>query len=327
MFYRCKNCGGNVLYDPDKKKMVCDSCQSEDSAQLIRQEKFHICNNCGGQLEVGEHTLAARCPYCKTSIILEDRMEEAYEPHLVLPFQIDKHKAAEFLLKKFKGKLFLPANFCSASSLESMEGIYVPFWMYDFHTSIYFEGEGDKIRVWREGDYECTETRVYRIIRDFTVDYERIPVDASISRENGLMDLIEPYQYGSLFNFSPEFLSGFEAETWEEDKEQLRDRAEQKANTYSEQYLNDFIGNYDAVRSFQKKRTNEGKETNYAFLPMWHYVYHYNGKNYEFYVNGQTGKAIGSAPVSIGKAFAMSAAVFGSVFFFLRMLCFFLEVI
>ena len=25
MFYRCKNCGGNVLYHPEKKKMICES--------------------------------------------------------------------------------------------------------------------------------------------------------------------------------------------------------------------------------------------------------------------------------------------------------------
>ena len=26
MFYRCKSCGGNVIYDPKKKAMVCESC-------------------------------------------------------------------------------------------------------------------------------------------------------------------------------------------------------------------------------------------------------------------------------------------------------------
>lgn len=27
MFYRCKSCGGNVIYDPKKKAMVCESCR------------------------------------------------------------------------------------------------------------------------------------------------------------------------------------------------------------------------------------------------------------------------------------------------------------
>ena len=29
MFYRCKSCGGNVTYNPDKKKMICESCGNE----------------------------------------------------------------------------------------------------------------------------------------------------------------------------------------------------------------------------------------------------------------------------------------------------------
>ena len=31
MFYRCKDCGGNAVYDPKKKKMVCESCGNEDT--------------------------------------------------------------------------------------------------------------------------------------------------------------------------------------------------------------------------------------------------------------------------------------------------------
>ena len=152
MFYRCKNCGGNVTYHPEKKKMICESCGSEESQQEIPQKKIHICSNCGGQIETTEYTLACRCPYCQTFHILEDRMEGEYRPRLLLPFCLDRHHAAEKLKETFAGKMFLPSNFCAASSLESMEGIYVPFWMYDFHSHIYFEGEGDRVRTWREGD-------------------------------------------------------------------------------------------------------------------------------------------------------------------------------
>ena len=49
MFYRCKNCGGNVTYHPEKKKMICESCGSEESQQEIPQKEIHICSNCGGK--------------------------------------------------------------------------------------------------------------------------------------------------------------------------------------------------------------------------------------------------------------------------------------
>lgn len=47
-------------------------------------------------------------------------------------------------------------------------------------------------------------------------------------------------------------------------------------------------------------------------------------KNYEFYVNGQTGKAVGEAPTSTGKIIAWFIAVFGSLFFTVEMLLYLL---
>ena len=52
MFYRCKSCGGNVTYNPDKKKMICESCGNEGEPELISQDKKHVCNNCGAEIEM-----------------------------------------------------------------------------------------------------------------------------------------------------------------------------------------------------------------------------------------------------------------------------------
>ena len=41
----------------------------------------------------------------------------------------------------------------------------------------------------------------------------------------------------------------------------------------------------------------------YALLPVWLLVSHYNGKDYHFAMNGQTGKLIGTLPVSKKRAF------------------------
>lgn len=327
MFYRCKNCGGNVIYHPEKKKMICESCGSEESHQEIPQKVYHICSNCGGQIETTEYTLACQCPYCGTFHILEDRMEGKYKPQLLLPFCLDKHQAAEKLQEAFAGKMFLPSDFCSVSSLEKMQGIYVPFWMYDFKSHVRFEGEGEKIRTWREGDYECTETRIYRLVRDFTVNYKKIPVDASIEMEDGLMDLLEPYEYGELGEFQPQFLSGFRADVYEEDSDAMRSRAEEKADGFSEEYLSQENGEYAMVHPFLDQKENKSEGTFFAFLPVWKYRYRYNGKEYTFYVNGQTGKSVGTPPISWVKMIGMSAGVFVSVLFFLRMAAYFLEVL
>ena len=327
MFYRCKNCGGNVIYHPDKKKMVCESCGSEESQETMPQKEFHVCGNCGGRIDTTEYTLACRCPYCGTFHILEDKMEGDYKPHLILPFALGKHQAAERLRESFADKLFLPSNFCSAASLESMEGLYVPYWMYDFHSHIHFEGEGDRISTWREGDYEVTETKVYRIVRDFEVSYDQVPVDASTMMDDAMMDLMEPYRYAELSDFNPRVLSGFMADTFEEDSKELLPRAEEKIDAFSESFLSEQNMGYAMLRPFVDEKKNETEGVYYAFLPVWRYIYRYNGKEYPFYVNGQTGKVTGGPPVSLARVFGMSAGVFALTFFFLKMLFYLLEVL
>lgn len=93
MFYRCKDCGGNAVYDPKKKKMVCESCGNEETQEKILQEKLHICNNCGAEIESKKTDLALKCPYCGTYVIFEDRMKDAYKPDLALPFVIDRKRS------------------------------------------------------------------------------------------------------------------------------------------------------------------------------------------------------------------------------------------
>lgn len=326
MFYRCKSCGGNVIYDPKKKAMVCESCGNAGESEKIAQEKLHTCNNCGAQIEAKDIDLSLKCPYCGTYVIFEDRMEKEYEPNLVLPFALDKYKALELLKEKFAKQMFLPNNFCAASTIESMQGLYVPFWMYDLHTHVHFEGEADKIRTWEEGDYDCTETSIYRILRDFDVDYDKIPVDASKAMPDKMMDLMEPYKYGEMGDFDAKYLSGFQAEVYDEDKNTLLPRAKKKADKYSQKYLSSYNVEYDTVRPMVNDKKSTEKESFYAFLPVWRYVYRYQGKNYEFYVNGQTGKAVGEAPTSTGKIIAWFIAVFGSLFFTVEMLLYLLEV-
>ena len=47
----------------------------------------------------------------------------------------------------------------------------------------------------------------------------------------------------------------------------------------------------------------------YALLPVWMLSTKWNGKNYLFAMNGQTGKLIGDLPVSGGKMLAWAAGI------------------
>ena len=114
MIFQCKNCGGNVVYSPEKKTMVCPFCDSEKSEN--RQNGtgvMNICPNCAGEVPIEEYTSATQCPYCDSYLIMDERVSGEYEPKKILPFQMGKETCKKSIRKKFKRNLFAPIDFLS----------------------------------------------------------------------------------------------------------------------------------------------------------------------------------------------------------------------
>ena len=101
-----------------------------------------LCPNCGGEVEVKEHTSATQCPYCDSYLIFNERVEGRYAPQMMIPFQMGKETCKQSLRDKFKKCLFAPTDFLSEARLNSMQGYYVPYWFYDYDTTCSFEGRG-----------------------------------------------------------------------------------------------------------------------------------------------------------------------------------------
>ena len=104
MIFKCKNCGGNVVYSPEKHTMYCPFCESEKSEERAESPggELTICPNCGGEITVEEHTSATQCPYCDSHLIFNERVEGAFAPSVILPFQMGKEACKQALREKFK---------------------------------------------------------------------------------------------------------------------------------------------------------------------------------------------------------------------------------
>ena len=70
---------------------------------------------------------------------------------------------------------------------------------------------------------------------------------------------MEPYKYGELGDFDAKYLSGFQAEVYDEDKNTLLPRAKKKADKYSQKYLSSYNVEYDAVRPTVNDKEEYGK--------------------------------------------------------------------
>jgi len=322
MFFKCKNCGGNVVYSPEKHTMFCPFCDSEKSEQRTEgsSPEITICPNCTGEIPVEEHTSATQCPYCESYLIFNSRVEGEYAPDLIIPFQMGKETCKKSIREKFKKNLFAPTDFLSEVRLNGMQGVYVPYWFYDYDTHCVFEGEGTKVRSWTTGNTRYTETSYYAINRDLDINFEKIPVDASNDMPDEVMDQMEPYNYKQLEAFKPEYMSGFYAEKYNVKSDEVETRARTKMNKDATAMLQESYAGYNSVRTARQEVQVESATHNYGLLPVWKYMYTYGGKDYPFYVNGQTGKIIGNAPISKKKVWAYTGTLWACLAAILTML-------
>lgn len=301
------------MYSPEKKGMYCPYCESEGSEAREEGQTGSLaqCPNCGGEVEVREHTSATRCPYCDSFLIFNERVEGEYAPRMMIPFQMGRERCKQSLREKFKGCRFAPTDFLSEARLSSMEGIYVPYWFYDYAVDCQFQGEGTKLRVWRTGDKEYTETSVYAIHRSMDINFERIPVDASEQMPDDVMDLIAPFQYGQMVDFRPEYMSGFYGEKYNMPSGQVENRAVALMREDAGKLLRESYAGYNTVRALREDISVRDSKTAYGLLPVWRYIYRYREQDYPFYVNGQTGKIVGTAPFSRAKFWAYTGTLWG----------------
>ena len=271
--------------------------------------KAYCCPSCGAELLCDATTAATSCPYCGNPSVIPGQFSGALKPDFVLPFKLSKEDAIKALKKHYLKKPLLPSTFSKTNHLEEIKGVYVPFWMYDGEASGSVQFHATTVHKYTSGDYEITETSHYDVRRAGSIAFEKIPVDASSKMPDDYMDSIEPYDYTELKPFSTAYLPGFLADKYDVSVEDSRDRANRRCAGSLVNALEKTVTGYTSCnetgRSIQLKR---GK-VHYALLPVWILNTRWEGKDFLFAMNGQTGKLVGNLPVSTKRVIGLFAAI------------------
>lgn len=336
--YKCPNCGGNMLFDPEKKLLVCESCGSTKNPNEVNESEVkeednkseengvvhYKCPSCGAELVTDQYTSATICAYCGSPNIIEDRLNDTFKPDRIIPFKCNREYTIEAIRKWCNNGLFSPADILSKSNLDKVTGVYVPFWLYDIYTNTDMSAKATKVRVYRRGDTEYTETSRYDVYRNVDAEFNKIPADASIKMDDKLMDLIEPFNYSELTNFEMSYMSGYMAEKYNYTSEELENRAIRRTDEYSKDLARGTISGYDSVSVLNSDVRSNIENSEYVLLPVWIYNYRYNKKDYKFIMNGQTGKIIGKPPISKGRVFRVYLSLMVAVFLILKLIVLFM---
>ena len=119
------------------------------------------------------------------------------------------------------------------------------------------------------------------------------------------MDLLEPFDMKDSKDFNMGYLSGVLTEKYDFTDKELLQRAYNRSKDYLINYLKEDIKrsglNLSIVTRDNARMKN--KNARYILLPIWMLSYNHKGKDYQFLMNGQTGKVIGKPPLDYFKVF------------------------
>lgn len=348
--YECPGCGAPMVFDSTAQQMVCEHCgttmsvqqveqlQKEKQAQTAEQDtddfemeqvdteyqtgkeaafRRYTCPGCGAEVLTDEYTAATFCSFCGNPTLMEDRLSGEKTPARIIPFKINKEQAQSMYRSWCKKGILTPKDFTSQSTIEKITGMYVPFWLYDYMADAKIDANCTKVSRQRRGNMEYTHTDHYRVRRHVSNVYEKVPVDASEKMPDDVMDKLEPYSYGDLQDFNMGYLSGYMAEKYNFNSDELKKRVEKRMREYILSEAQATITGYSStVVTDRNVRLNCRKAT-YAMLPVWLLNYRYKGKEYLFTLNGQTGKIVGTLPCSKEKMLAWFAGITAAAYIIL----------
>lgn len=337
--YNCPNCGAELSFDADKQKLCCEFCESEftveeittnntqnnswksasDGAEFCSHMNEYVCPNCGADIVTDENTVADVCIYCHSPVMLKGRLSGQMRPDKVIPFKFGKEEAVRKFLQYARKKHFAPKDFSSDAQAELISGVYYPFWVTDADSDSSIEADATKVRVWRTGNVECTETSRFRIVRQGFIHFEDIVTSAYSEADKAMLEGILPYPSETLVPFDMSYLSGFVAKKRDIERTQLSDEVRGRMCGYSEKLLRSTInGGYSSLIVNNKKMNILNSSWEYTLMPIWMLTYtpKKQGKkhiSYTFAMNGNTGKLYGQVPISYGKVAALCGGIFAVV--------------
>ncbi len=340
MSFSCPECGGSMVFNPTKGKLQCEYCDSlftrEEVEKFFAEKEQKIgekdeskgwgeeeessmrgynCSSCGAELITDANTAVMRCPYCGNQTVAPVQFSGALRPDYVVPFAFTKKQAIEKYKGYYSGKFLLPKDFIASNQVEEIQGVYVPFWL--FNGTADAEGEYEAYDKHDEGNYEITE--YYKVDRKGRIGFTNVPTDASVRMADDLMDSIEPYKFDKLEKFTTAYLPGFMAEKFDVKLEDELDRAGSRVKESVKKKLHNTIKHSGFSTKHEKIDVNFN-DTKYALLPVWLLTTNWNGKKWTFAMNGQTGKFIGDLPVSKLKLTLISVATFIASFIIFSMI-------
>ena len=316
MITQCRNCAGQLVFDPAKQLLVCGHCGStfkpeefdiSEKEELLDKKAesmndiygmdsdefmdcyVYICSSCGGEVMINGSEASTRCIYCGNSTVVFSRIARHKRPQAIIPFKVTKEEAVMIVRDRFRKGLFIPKEIKNFKA-DSIRGIYIPYWIVNCDHKAYAVIQGTV------GSGKSSKTAYFG--RAGRMKLKALPLDASKMLSDESSSRLEPFNFHAAKEFDDDYLLGFYSNVSDIDYGDLRSAASRRASEYFNQQALASVKNARSKKIIASDHltTIDYKEMTYAMLPAWFITYDYRGKHNTIIVNGQTGKIVCGVP-------------------------------
>lgn len=325
---KCPSCGSNMVFDPEGQCLSCPHCgtnvqfEKGDTAKELdlssalgkgrqwnaEEAVVFSCDNCGAKVVLKAEQTAKLCPFCGTAHVRKTEELAGLRPNGLIPFSFGEEKAVEYSKTWAKKRFFAPRKFKKHLTAENVNGVYMPCFTFDSHTTSYYEGRIGTTHTRTVGSGKNRRTETYTVWRNISGtyydDFNDVLITAGSKLDQQKLDKIRPYDTDAGKVYEENYLLGFMAYQYDEGLDGCWDKAKgvidkELRNRILSQY------SYDRVAYLNVSTRHERVTYKYVMLPVYVGNYNYKKKLFNFYVNGESGRTWGRYPKSVPKILSL----------------------
>jgi DNA-directed RNA polymerase subunit RPC12/RpoP len=311
---KCTVCGSLV----DEEDLFCANCgteapktgdREEASEDTSRQTTHNFqCQGCGASMSYDAGAQGLRCPFCGSGDMKQQKDKKTLAPRRVVPFRLERNEA-EAAMREWLGRGFWrPGDLASKAAVVEMTPVYVPYWIFRAKTHTYWTADTSNTPAGARGDW-------YPLSGEHREEYSGLLIGASGALTAGETASIHPFHLDQGVPPDQVDLENVTVERFSLQRKYARPIARQSIERRVQQDV-DARHVPGKSRNIHANMRVESMSSEPVLLPVWIMAYRFRDKLYRFLVNGQTGKASGQAPTSMGKilvaiGIACAAALLG----------------
>lgn len=319
---KCPRCGEQLTYDGGSKKALkCSNCRySRALGRTTDQVDYHPltggiqwksfargldlevqeykCGGCKALIATHGATPLSNCPFCSGELTKTDpQAARNFTPFGIIPFTISQQQARE-KLTAFLRNLFIPPSL-KQQVLESdaFKGIYVPMFYVDALTRSTWTAEimlrymkPSKGKVEQKEAWDKTSGYYEHFFENQTRYLTR-------GAHGNTFKKLLPYNLKKVAPFDPIYLQKWPTEVYQKREGDEIKAIEKEMDKHIESEAKK-RSRGEKVKDLKLKSEKHLIAMRHILVPLWVVPYRYQGKNYQYLVNGQNGKLVGDRPLS-----------------------------